>query len=233
VNKNDLKVIDEAFPPYIKSKSIYIYGLTDPVTGEIRYIGKSIRPIERLANHCNEVSKCHRSNWIQGLRKQGLKPGMVILERINGDWPWQESEKYWISYGRKNGWDLVNNTNGGDGVSGLSGESKERMSKTWIGRKHRPDSIIKIIAAVSGRKHSNETKIKMSESHKGRNITWGDKLSESNRKLNNDDVNNINLLIKSNIKVKDIASIYNVHRTTISKIKKGVYFDKYRNKPSS
>lgn len=98
---------------------------------------------------------------------------MVILERIVGLWPWQESEKYWISYGRKNGWNLVNNTDGGDGVTGLSEEAKRKISSTWIGRKHSPESLVKISLAVKGRTHSKETKLKMSKSHSGRMITWG------------------------------------------------------------
>ena len=56
----------------------YIYGLVDPETTEIRYIGKTIRPKERLQNHMNEVSNCHRSNWLQSLKRKGLKAEMVI-----------------------------------------------------------------------------------------------------------------------------------------------------------
>lgn len=225
MKNSDLNELNKRFPQYVPGKPVYIYALTDPITEEIRYIGKSIRPIERLSNHCNEKSNCHRSHWIQSLKAKGLKPGMVILERIVGDYPWQLSEKYWISYGKRNGWNLVNNTDGGDGVCGLSGESKERMSKTWIGRKHRPESIIKIGLASKGRNHSDETKNKMSKAHKGRNITWGKKLSEANRKFSEQDINQIEKQFKNGVKVKDIAIKYGAHRTTISKIKKGVYFE--------
>ena len=78
--------------------TVYIYALVDPETGEPRYVGKSIRPFERLRNHINEPpSKCHRSNWLQKLAARNLEPEIVILESVRGEWPWQESERYWIS----------------------------------------------------------------------------------------------------------------------------------------
>lgn len=228
MKKADLNELNEAYPQYMPGEPVYIYGLVDPETDEIRYIGKSIRPTERLMNHCNEVSGCHRSNWIQSLKKCGLKPEMVILERIVGDWPWQESEKRWIAYGRANGWNLVNNTDGGDGVSGLPEETRAKMASTWKGRKHKPESLLKIGAATASRRHSKQTKEKMSAAHKGRVITWGDKLSEVNRKLSADTVREISDELANGGRVKDLASKYRVHRTTISKIKMGKYHEKSR-----
>lgn len=65
----EINELNNKFPQYMSGSPVYIYGLTDPITEEIRYIGKSIRPTERLSNHCNEKSNCHRSNWIQSLKK--------------------------------------------------------------------------------------------------------------------------------------------------------------------
>lgn len=226
MNNKDLKELNDSFPQLLSGQTIYIYGLVDPETKEIRYIGKSIRPVERLANHCNEISNCHRSHWIQSLKKKGLKPEMVILERIVGEWPWQESEKRWISYCRENGFDLVNNTDGGDGVSGLPEETRAKMASTWKGRKHKPESLIKIGLATSARRHSDETKEKMSKAHKGRKITWKEKVGEANRKFSPDVVNEILNSLNSGSRVIDLAAQYGVHRTTITKIKLGRYYEK-------
>jgi hypothetical protein len=215
------------FDPFIPHPSgletVFIYGLVDPETGDIRYIGKSIRPRERVQNHMNEVSNCHRSHWLQSLKKRDLWPELVILETIVGAWPWQHSERYWIAYGRKKGWPLTNNTDGGDGVSGLPIETRERMRKVWLGRKHTPEACIKIGNAKRGLKASDSTRAKMSASHKGRKITWADKIGEKHRKFKAQDVQDVLDAFARGEKTGDIAKRYGVHRTTISKIKMGKY----------
>jgi group I intron endonuclease len=163
----------------------YIYGLVDPESNQVRYIGKSIKPMQRLQNHMNDKSKCHRANWLQSLKAKGLKPELVIFEMIEGsdDWSWQESEKYWIKRGKSLGWPLTNNTDGGDGVVNLPPETKEKMRKTWLGRKHKPETLIKLSKASKGRVKTKEMRDAMSEKMKGRKITWGDKVSEATRKF--------------------------------------------------
>jgi hypothetical protein len=61
--------------------------------------------------------------------------------------------------------DLCNKTDGGDGVSGLvmSDESRKKMSEKAKGRPG--------VKSMLGRKHSEETRIKMSLSHKGKKKT--------------------------------------------------------------
>lgn len=218
-------------PPCGGLKPVYIYALVDPETGDIRYIGKSIRPAERLQNHMNEVSNCHRSHWLQSLKAFGLRPSMLILERIVGEWPWQHSERAWIAYGRANGWPLTNNTNGGDGVEGLPAETRAKMAATWKGRKHKPETIKKIVStrkANGSYATSDETRARMSAAHTGREITWGDKLSAALRKLDDEQVNQIKGRLSAGERVIDLAREFGVHRTTVSKIKMGTYHDKYR-----
>lgn len=174
----------------------------------------------------NERSKCHRSHWLQDLKSRGLVPEIVIFEEIEGEWPWQESERYYIAYARANGWPLVNGTNGGDGVSDLSPESRERIVKTWKGRKHKPETIEKLCIARRLRTTSYATRAKMSATQTGRIITWGPKLSAATRKLTDDQVAEIRIMREHGTKVHVIAAQYGVHRTTISKIKTGQYAPK-------
>ena len=215
-------------------KTTYIYMLLDPRTDLVRYVGKTIQPPEKRLNaHMNERSNCHRVHWLQQLKSLGLKPELIILEEIKGEWPWQESERYWIKYFKTLGHVLTNNTSGGDGVPDLPPETRERLSKMWIGRKHKPETIEKLKTCRPGYKHSDTTKLNMSKAHKGRIITWGDKLSEANRKLSDEDVKTIKRRLDDGAKVKDISAEFKMHRTSISKIKKGIYHDKCRNKPGS
>ena len=202
---------------------IYIYGLIDPFSHKIRYIGKSIRPKERLSNQCNEHSKTYRSNWIQSLLNKGKKPIQVILETLNDDEDWQKSERKWIYVARKYGWDLVNCTDGGDGVLNLSGESKERMLKTWKGRKHKPETLIKLSKASKGRVKPQSSKETLSLKMKGREISWKDKLQLTSRKFDDSMLDAAKADLDNGMKVKDVAEKYNVHRTTITKIKLGTY----------
>jgi len=92
---------------------VYIYGLRDPLTDEIRYIGKANNPKLRFSYHmaCNDVNR-HKVNWILSLKELKLKPEMVILEKTN-EQEWEEREKHWIKYGRDNGWRLTNISDGG------------------------------------------------------------------------------------------------------------------------
>lgn len=202
---------------------IYIYGLIDPITAEVRYIGKSIRPKERLTNHMNEVSNCHRSHWLQSLKSIGLKPEMVILEELDGASDWQAVERKWIQYGRGAKWPLTNNTDGGDGVCGLPLATRRKMALTWTGRKHKPETLVKLRAARQLRTTSAETRMKMSASQKGRKIEWKEKIGIANMKITVDDQATILKRLADGDSVVNIAKAYNVHRGTITKVKHGKY----------
>lgn len=79
-------------------KTTFIYGLKDPITNEIRYIGKSNNPKSRYSRHISNAkkpkTKCYC--WIKGLIDENLKPILVILEEVDIN-EWGEKEDYWIS----------------------------------------------------------------------------------------------------------------------------------------
>ena len=205
---------------------IYIYALLDPVTQQVRYIGKTIRLKERLANQCNERSRTHRCYWIQGLLAQGLKPEQVILETLPDGSEWEWREMFWIAKGRQLQWPLVNATSGGDGVKNLAPESRQRIVKAWIGRKHRPESLIKIGQASRGRKHSNEYKEFMKKKMKERDFseTHKQRLSKAVAKLTDEQVREIRAKLANKVSQYAIADEYNVHQGTISNIKRGISY---------
>ena len=203
----------------------YIYGLVDPFTDEIRYIGQSTSPWSRLKTHLNERNNTHKCHWIQKCISMGKKPGLTIIEEVKQQNQWQERERYWISYAKKNNWNITNSTSGGDGVPDLPQETRERISKVWIGKKHKPESLIKIGQASKGRKHSEEYKGFMRRIMTGRIFTdpWKKKISQANRKLSDEDITEIKNLFSQGIGTCEIAKRYNVDRTTISKVKMGRY----------
>jgi hypothetical protein len=93
---------------------VFIYGLEDPITKEIRYIGKTINTKNRYYQHvCNfDNTNPHKKNWISLLKKQGLKPNLVIIEKTN-EKNWEKRERYWIKTGLELGWKLTNISAGG------------------------------------------------------------------------------------------------------------------------
>lgn len=91
---------------------ISIYVLSDPLTGEFRYVGTTTRSLKvRLQGHISATKeprkdRNHNAIWIRSLLAQGLKPNIQLLETVDGDV--KKNEKKWILYGRQKGWDLTN-----------------------------------------------------------------------------------------------------------------------------
>lgn len=90
-----------------------IYGLCDPVTGELRYIGKTVNLKARIRDHMNHklTEDNYKSRWLRTL--PGL-PKVVVLEETDAD-QLNESEQFHIAYFRSIGARLTNLTIGGDG----------------------------------------------------------------------------------------------------------------------
>lgn len=165
---------------------IIIYGLTDPRTSKVRYVGCTKKLKKRFEEHL-EDNRFNKGRWIECLKKQGLVPGVVILEKID-DEKWQETERKWIKhFGREN---LVNSTDGGEGVVNPSKETRRKRSESRKGKYHSKETRQKISELMSspsketrrrmseaksgkknpmfGRRHSQETLRRMSESIRGR-----------------------------------------------------------------
>jgi hypothetical protein len=97
----------------------FIYALIDPITKDVRYIGKSNNPHKRLFGHNGHIrakTKSHKHFWIKSLLDQGFVPTILILEKCEKS-IWQEREKDWIKFGRKLKWPLTNMADGGEGYS--------------------------------------------------------------------------------------------------------------------
>jgi hypothetical protein len=99
-------------------KTTFIYILIDPIDNTIRYVGKTNNPKERFKAHTNIArdNNTHKRNWINKLRKCGCKPEIEIIDEVQLS-EWKYWERFWVAYYRFIGCDLVNYTNGGDGLS--------------------------------------------------------------------------------------------------------------------
>lgn len=114
----------------------YIYGLVDPRSSEVRYVGyTSGTPEGRLRDHLNCARRglrAPRCCWIRSLLAEELRPEIVVLER--NPLAWEGAESSWIVTLRNLGCRLMNATPGGE-VGSLGGgwrlteETKAKMRK--------------------------------------------------------------------------------------------------------
>lgn len=125
-------------------KNVYIYGLSDTISGQLRYIGKTLNVYRRLQRHINErhIHDSHKDRWIRNVIDCGGKIEIFIIDIVN-EKTWVFWEQHYIAYFKFLGVKLTNGTNGGD----------------------EPPS-------TKGRKHSEYSKTKMSNSKKGKPIPW-------------------------------------------------------------
>ena len=165
-----------------------VYGLVDPRSLEIRYVGKSSSGLDRPKAHrhpCNLKKACARNVWLRELFSAGLNYGIVILESISDPkmrsslcW-WQpghssrlsDTERWWIAYGRCSGWNILNTTDGGGGVAyhKQTDLQKERKQVSALKGTNNPATFPevreKIRQSKLGKKRSPETCRAISEAH--------------------------------------------------------------------
>lgn len=94
-----------------------IYGLVDPRTLLIRYVGMTSNGMRRPKDHrrpSGPDTYCRR--WVKSLQREGLAYQIVVLEILETSITLPEAERWWIAYGRASGWPLTN-LNGGGHVS--------------------------------------------------------------------------------------------------------------------
>lgn len=163
-----------------------IYALCEPdlQIPVIRYIGKTTNLKTRFRDHLSKSSRLsnHLGCWLRSLQNRKEKPVLMELTEVP-DEIGSAAEILYIRLAREGGMDLVNATDGGEGVNNPSTESRRKSSEAKIGDKNpmygKPVSQEhreKISEALRGpksvwfgRTHSEETKKKLSELNKGEN----------------------------------------------------------------
>jgi hypothetical protein len=155
-----------------------VYGLFDPRSRELRYIGKSSSGLRRPRNHCKETDlKRHgrtpKTAWIRSLLSLGLRPlVMVLSEHPSADTLYEEEQRI-IKLFRGKGAALKNLTDGGPGRWGykLSDESKAKIRKAAIAQQKRSPTRHgkkvreKLRKLQLGRVHSEEHRLNMARAH--------------------------------------------------------------------
>ena len=122
-----------------------IYGLIDPRTLLVRYVGKTARGLQRVRRHDKKRTsdQTHCANWVRSLQRLGLRHLWCVLDECSFQ-KLSEQECWWIAYGRACGWPLTNHSEGGDGAGvghSVSAATRVKLSsatkKQWQSPSHR------------------------------------------------------------------------------------------------
>jgi group I intron endonuclease len=142
---------------FITMGKVFIYILIDPQSKQIRYVGKTTDINRRLRRHISErfLHDSYKDRWIRKLIDNNFLPQIEVIDVVS-KFDWGYWEKFYISYFKYIGCDLTNGTVGGD----------------------EPPT-------TKGRKHTIESKLKMSNTKRGKPIPWlnnGLKRTEEHKK---------------------------------------------------
>lgn len=128
--------------------NVKIYCLIEPITEQIKYIGKTKQPLnKRLSAHLCESNKLNtkKNTWLKSLKNKGLKPKIEELDIVLES-EWEFWEMHWISLFKSWGFELKNADGGGKGMSSefmkknnpmFKKENREKISLSLIGNTRR------------------------------------------------------------------------------------------------
>lgn len=165
-----------------------VYGLCDPRTNELRYVGKTeLKLSMRLRGHLSRKGTerpTRRSCWIKSLLLRGLKPDAFVIEEV-AKVDMNDAEEFWIAYFRSIGADLTNGTKGGDGGATRKGfklephvlKARTEGKAKWLANGEKPNYQLsdsgrrRISEWMASRVISEETRRQMSVSAKVRSLS--------------------------------------------------------------
>lgn len=154
-----------------------IYGLFDPRTTALRYVGMSKVGPARARDHLRPSHMRRRTAsacWVRALAAAGLRPASVVLEYVPTRHELPEAERRWIRECRAAGADLLNLTDGGEGMQNPTAEVRERLAAAVRGTKRPPRSpewCARLSAALRGAPRpspTSMTRLKKKLVHVGR-----------------------------------------------------------------
>lgn len=117
---------------------VYIYTLTDPRTGLVKYVGKTNDPAYRLRKHLTEKNNTYKCQWVKGLKALGLQPILEIIDECSLS-DWEQKERFYIRLYKAIGANLVNTLPGGEGGATMLGkkltkEQREKIAASKLGK---------------------------------------------------------------------------------------------------
>lgn len=166
-----------------------VYGLYDPTTRKLRYVGQTTKTLnERLSNHLSPSGlkkHLHVACWLRGLVGAGLKPRAKVLCTAENREELDRFEIEQINSAKTHGADLTNLAVGGGVNSGFkkSSEARAKIALARKGTKLSRDTKNKIAAAMRARILTSEHKQRIGSAHRGKKMSQEsrDKMSFAKR----------------------------------------------------
>ena len=141
-----------------KGPQFLIYGLVDPISLLIRYVGLSSSGLGRPRSHRHKAQneKTHCRRWVRKLQASGLDYIIVVLEEIEDPIRLAAAECWWIAYGKASGWPLTNIAEGGGAYDPAEMRHRAaRRARLKLEKAARAAAIVaaKEVAAADSRRH--------------------------------------------------------------------------------
>jgi len=90
----------------------FIYSLSDPRDGKVRYVGSTVEPNSRLSGHLTSARRRSgltlKDKWVKSLLSQKRNPTISIIESGTVTSSRKTREAFWISAFSASGCDLFN-----------------------------------------------------------------------------------------------------------------------------
>jgi len=123
---------------------IFIYTLSCPISGDIKYVGKTNDLRLRFNQHKSDKRKLNKlKSWIINLANKGTFPIMEVIDECDEN-NWMEIETYWISQLTSWGFVLKNSILEAKGVTCHSEETKLKISIKLKGKKRSENDRLKM-----------------------------------------------------------------------------------------
>jgi hypothetical protein len=91
--------------------TVYIYGLRHPDGGDVRYVGRTRDPKQRLKFHWTDRRYSNRlqkkADWLRSLDSEGCRPVIEVLDEVSAA-TCHADEQAWIDWLLSEGHDLTN-----------------------------------------------------------------------------------------------------------------------------
>lgn len=133
----------------------FIYSLSDPRDGAIRYVGFTRNLARRRREH-RRLGRRHTCfEWAAELRRADLEPVMEVLEECDFD-NRGDREIFWIAEMHRRGEPLLNRSGGGDGAARtvVLESTRRKLSRASRGRPKPEGFGARLSAVTKGRPHS-------------------------------------------------------------------------------
>lgn len=172
---------------------VEIYSLSDPDTGEVRYLGKANNSAKRLKRHILDARRRRTPvyDWMNSLAARGKLPVITVVEVTDQD-GWPAAERRHIAEARARGVRLLNLAEGGnqpecsDEVRSRNGIALNARLKADPRLSRIREDKRRIAVALKRNEVANRTRAKLREAARLAPRLFGEWLSIPDREENPD-----------------------------------------------